>query len=169
MKKHKIIGLLACLLAVGLLLMVKYHQRTVPFEECSQIYRDYADNPHIAVAFIKDFRVGSANNDTLAVDVTTLHADSDSAWYALLLDFGTPEELFGLYKSNSQIFVGEDISSIVMFHIDKDNPRKRLPSTHPDSRLVIGSLRERSLSVFMTDDDSLKQTIGLSETKKLGK
>ena len=70
MNKRNIITVAVCLVAVCLVLVVKCHPRTLPIEECSQVYKDYADDPHVAVAFIKDFPV----NDTLRVDVTTLRA-----------------------------------------------------------------------------------------------
>ena len=163
MSKHKIIGLLACLLAVGLLLTVKYHPRTVPIEECSQLYRDFADNPHVAVAFIKDFHV----NDTLAVDVTTLQADSDSAWYELLLDFGASEELIDMYRSEKKIYLSEGCHSGIVFYIDINNPKQRMQYNEPDSRVVIGSPTMRSLCVFMTADTKFKEIIFYNELDKV--
>lgn len=163
MSKHKIIGLLACLLAVGLLLTVKYHPRTVPIEECSQLYRDFADNPHVAVAFIKDFHV----NDTLAVDVTTLQADSDSAWCALLRDFGEPEDLINLYNTNRNLFVGEDVNAIEIFYIDKDDTKKHLSVSNLNSLLVIGSHKKKSLCIFHAEEEKYKNIIGLTQIQDL--
>lgn len=166
-KKQKAIRwgifLILCLLAVAVSAYVAYLKHTVPVEECSQLYRDYADNPHVTVAFIKDFPV----NDTLRVDVTTLQADSDSAWCALLRDFGAPKEYVDIYKSNKNLFVGEDVNSMIMFSIDKNNPQKRLPDTDSDSRMVIGSHEKMSLCVFLADNSDLKKIIFLNETKKL--
>ena len=163
MNKRRVISVAVCLVVAALVLVVKYHPRTVPIEECSQIYRDYADNPHIAVAFIKDFPV----NDTLAVDVTTLQATTDSAWCALLLDFGTPQEMIDDYNSNKEFNEGEDASTIILFYKDKNDLKKRIPSTNPDSRLVIASHRNRTLCIFMTEKNNIKETIELFEIKKL--
>ncbi len=165
MNKRRVISVAVCLVVAALVLVVKYHPRTVPIEECSQIYRDYADNPHIAVAFIKDFPV----NDTLRVDVTTLQATTDSAWCALLLDFGTPEELIEMYKTDKDFFVREDANAITLFYIDNVDIKKFLPSTNPDSRLVIASHRNRTLCIFMTEKNNIKETIELFEIKKLKK
>ncbi len=161
-KRHYII---LAIVAVGLLVCaaVVLRPRQLPPEECSLLYRDYAHNPHVTVAFIKDFPV----NDTLRVDVTTLQADSDSAWCALLRDFGAPKEYVDIYKSNKNLFVGEDVNSIIMFSIDKNNPQKRLPDTDSDSRMVIGSHEKMSLCVFLADNSDLKKIIFLNETKKL--
>ena len=83
MNKRRVISVAVCLVVAALVLLVKYHPRTVPIEECSQIYRDYADNPQIAVAFIKDFPV----NDSISVDVTTFQATDSVGWETLKKDF----------------------------------------------------------------------------------
>lgn len=163
MNKRRVISVAVCLVVAALVLVVKYHPRTVPIEECSQIYRDYADNPHIAVAFIKDFPV----NDTLAVDVTTLQATTDSAWCALLLDFGTPQEMIDDYNSNKEFNEGEDASTIILFYRDKNDLKKRIPNNHPGSRLVIASYNRRTLCIFMTEDNKQKDIIGLTQIKDL--
>jgi len=163
MNKRRVISVAVCLMVAALVLVVKYHPRTVPVEECSQIYRDYADNPHIAVAFIKDFPV----NDTLSVDVTTLQATTDSAWCALLLDFGTPQEMIDDYNSNKEFNEGEDASTIILFYRDKNDLKKRIPNNHPDSRLVIASYNRRTLCIFMTEDNKQKDIIGLTQIKDL--
>jgi hypothetical protein len=163
MNKRRVISVAVCLVVAALVLLVKYHPRTVPIEECSQIYRDYADNPHIAVAFIKDFPV----NDTLSVDVTTLQATTDSAWCALLLDFGTPQEMIDDYNSNKEFNEGEDASTIILFYRDKNDLKKRIPNNHPDSRLVIASYNRRTLCIFMTEDNKQKDIIGLTQIKDL--
>jgi hypothetical protein len=163
MNKRRVISVAVCLMVAALVLVVKYHPRTVPIEECSQIYRDYADNPHIAVAFIKDFPV----NDTLRVDVTTLQATTDSAWCALLLDFGAPAEFMELYMTDKSLFIGDDVNAITLFYRDKNDLKKRIPNNHPDSRLVIASHNRRTLCIFMTEDNKQKDIIGLTQIKDL--
>ncbi len=163
-QRHYII---LAIVAVGLLVCaaVVLRPRQLPLEECSQLYRDYADNPHVTVAFIKDFPV----NDTLRADVTTLQATTDSAWYTLLADFGSPEEIIELYKSDKEAFVGKGHHTIIFFFIDKNNPQKRLPRNDPDSRLVIGSHEKKSLLLFLAEDKTIKDAIGLGEVHKLNK
>ena len=91
-KRHYI---LLAIVAVGLLVCaaVALRPRQLPLEECSQLYRDYAHNPHVTVAFIKDFPV----NDTLRVDVTTLQATDSTGWHSLMLYFGYTEEMIDNY------------------------------------------------------------------------
>lgn len=157
-KRHYII---LAIVAVGLLVCaaVVLRPRQLPLEECSQLYRDYADNPHVTVAFIKDFPV----NDTLRVDVTTLQATTDSAWYALLQDFGAPEELIEMYKSDREFFEGKKAKVVTMFSIDKNNLRKRVPFNDPDSRIVKVSYEKMSLCVFNTENENIKKTIKSNE------
>lgn len=157
------IFLLLCLLAATVPAYIVYRSHTVPVEECSQLYRGYADNPHVTVAFIKDFPV----NDTLSVDVTTLQATTDSAWCALLLDFGTPQEMIDDYNSNKEFNEGEDASTIILFYRDKNDLKKRIPNNHPNSRLVIASYNRRTLCIFMTEDNKQKDIIGLTQIKDL--
>lgn len=161
-QRHYII---LAIVAVGLLVCVAVvlRPRQLPLEECSQLYRDYADNPHVTVAFIKDFPV----NDTLRADVTTLQATTDSAWCALLFDFGMPQELIELYNSDKSLFIGEDVNTITKTYIDKNNPKKHLTKVNTDSRLLIMSHAKKTISIFMTEEKNVKEKISLSEIKKL--
>ena len=152
-----------CLLAVALVLVVKYRPRTVPLEECSQIYRDYADDPHVAVAFIKDFRV----NDTLTVDVTTLHALDSTGWHSLMLYFGFPQEMIDYYYNNKELFDKGKKHSLVRFSVDVNDCKKKLPPSHPDSRMVIGSYKRQVFSFYHTNNSELIQVIQKQELKQL--
>ena len=154
--------LLLCLLAATLPAAIVYRCHTVSLSQCDELYRKYVDNPGIRASFIKDFPV----NDTLAVDVLLLEATSDSAWCALLLDFGASEELIDLYRSEKNLLVGEGYHSGMVFYIDINNSKNRLPPDNPDSRLVIGSLAKRSLCVFMTADTQFKELIFYNELDK---
>ena len=163
MKKRHYISL-AILLVGGLVsAAVLGRPRQLPLEECSPEYLRYKDAPGIKASFVKDFPV----NDTLAVDVLLLEATSDSAWCALLLDFGASEDLINMYKTDKESLVGENISSFFKFNIDKNNIKKRLPKSNPDSRRVIGSHAKRSLCIFMTDKKAEQENISLNELKKL--
>lgn len=79
MKKHWLIAVGIVLLAVSATLVWKYRPRTVPVEECSELYRRYSDSSHICASYIKDFRV----NDSLTLDVTVLEALDSAGWDTL--------------------------------------------------------------------------------------
>jgi len=69
---------------VLLALAVRLWPRTVPYAQCSDLYKRYAAVDDIDATFIKDFQV----NDTLFVDVTLLEAKDSAGWDMLKRDFG---------------------------------------------------------------------------------
>lgn len=168
MKPRKIkcfwlLGLVTMLLViVGVALSILW-PRLFPSSEVSDLYRRYEHNDHIRATEIHDFHI----NDTLAVETVLLQATTDSAWCALLLDFGASEDLIDMYKTDKESLVGENISSFFKFNIDKNNIKKSLPKSNPDSRRVIGSHAKRSLCIFMTDKKAEQENISLNELKKL--
>lgn len=153
------------IIAVGLAVCAGFFlfPRQLTPEECGALYQRYKDAEGIDASFIKDFPV----NDTLSVDVTTLQATTDSAWCALLLNFGTPQEMIDDYNSNKEFNEGEDASTIILFYRDKNDLKKRIPNNHPGSRLVIASYNRRTLCIFMTEDNKQKDIIGLTQIKDL--
>ena len=153
------------IIAVGLAVCAGFFlfPRQLTPEECGALYQRYKDAEGIDASFIKDFPV----NDTLATDALLLEAATDSAWCELLLDFGVPEEMIELYKSDKNFFTGDESNSVMLFYRDKKDYRKFLPQIDPDSRLVIASFGKNSLCVFMSEDNHNKEIIGLSETIKL--
>lgn len=85
------VTLTVCLLIVLGTLTVKLWPRTVPFEQCSEIYKKYANVEKVKASFIKDFKV----NDTVFVDVTLLETKDTALWDSLCKDFGIA--LFSMY------------------------------------------------------------------------
>lgn len=86
MKKNWPITILICILLLGGGAIVLLWPRTVPFEQCSEIYQKYANVEDIKVSFIKDFKV----NDTVFVDVTLLEAIDSTGWDILQHEFAIP-------------------------------------------------------------------------------
>lgn len=80
------VTLTVCLLIVLGTLTVKLWPRTVPFDQCSEIYKKYANVEKVKASFIKDFKV----NDTVFVDVTLLEATDSMGWATLKKDFEIP-------------------------------------------------------------------------------
>ena len=68
---------------VLLALAVRLWPRTVPYAQCSDLYKRYAAVDDIDATFIKGYQV----NDTLAVDVTLLEAKDSAGWDMLKRDF----------------------------------------------------------------------------------
>ena len=161
--KRLLIILLLSLLAVIAVVLWRGWPRLFPSLYVSDLYRRYENNEYIRATEIHNFRV----NDTLAVDALLLDASTDSAWCALLLDFGMPEEMIEMYKSNKEFFMSDGANSIIMLYRDKNNQKKFLPSEDPDSRLVLASFSKQSMCVFLAEDNNKKEIIELSEIIKL--
>lgn len=86
MKKSWPITILFCLLIIGGGAAVILWPRTVPLQECSEIYQKYANVEDVRASFIKDYKV----NDTVFVDVTLLEAIDSVGWITLKKDFEVP-------------------------------------------------------------------------------
>ena len=86
MKKHHIISLVIGIAVLLSILVWKLWPRQLPPQQCDSFFLRYENNKHFSVAYFKDFSI----NDTTLVDVTTLHALTDSAWNALCDDFISP-------------------------------------------------------------------------------
>lgn len=157
------LGLTATLLASATVALSILWPRLFPSLYVSDLYRRYEHNEYIRATEIHNFRV----NDTLAVETLLLEASTDSAWCALLLDFGMPEEMIEMYKSNKEFFMSDGANSIIMLYRDKNNQKKILPSEDPDSRLVLASFSKQSMCVFLAEDNNKKEIIELSEIIKL--
>lgn len=161
--KRLLIILLLSLLAVIAVVLWRGWPHLFPSSDVSDLYRHYEHNEYIRATEIHNFRV----NDTLAVETLLLEASTDSAWCALLLDFGMPEEMIEMYKSNKEFFMSDGANSIIMLYRDKNNQKKILPSEDPDSRLVLASFSKQSMCVFLAEDNNKKEIIELSEIIKL--
>lgn len=162
-KRFWLLGLVTMLLViVGVALSILW-PRLFPSSGVSDLYRRYEHNDHIRATEIHDFHI----NDTLAVETVLLQAATDSSWCALMVDFGASEEFIDFYKSNKEFFVGEGNNAISLYYVDRNNLRKRVPNSDPDSWPVILSHRKRTLCIFMTENSHIKEIIELSEIKKL--
>ena len=99
MKRTGLITLAACFAVLVMAVVVIRYPRTVPLEECSDVYKRYKDVEGVRATYVKDYRV----NDTLTVGVTLLEATTDSGWAKLVSKFNVPKEMVELAKSNPDI------------------------------------------------------------------
>lgn len=145
MKKSWPITILVCLLILGGGGLILGWPRTVPFSQCSDVYKRYAKMDGVDATFIKDYKV----NDTVFVDVTLLEAKTDFAWTVLQTDFNVPiipeeyRELVASYSSvdfwlapkedytlpmdivphkNDAIVTSRKTQTISIFHLKKETP-----------------------------------------------
>lgn len=127
MKKSWPITILVCLLILGGGALILGWPRTVPFDQCSDLYKQYVAVEGINATYIKDYKV----NDTVFVDVTLLEAIDSTGWDILKRDFEVaplPPELQQLVDN------GEDLvftKSIPKSEMDKsDFPNDLLAISH---------------------------------------
>ncbi len=132
-----------CLVAVGLALWLP---RYAAAQRVSDLYRRYAGNPHLTVAYIEDFRV----NDTVAVDVTTFSALDAEGWDTLCSDFNVPElPDFIQEKINN----GNDM--VIIRHVTKGNPSLQLKESESVINDVASiSILNRTVSIFHTETEA---------------
>lgn len=146
MKKSWPITILICLLLLGGGAVVIFWPRTVPFEQCSEIYKKYANVEKVKASFIKDFKV----NDTVFVDVTLLEAIDSVGWDILKMDFKVPPPPLVLQPL---IDNGEDL--LFTKHIPKYIANT---SAFPYDLLVISHLTH-TLTVFHINSDIEKHAV----------
>ena len=113
MKRNRFIFATVPLVVLGILAFVKLYPRSVPLDECSPIYRQYAGQEGIEASYVRDYPV----DDTTLVDVTLLHATTDSAWESLCHEFITPEIPDNVKET---IIYGNSVSVRI---VSKDDPR----------------------------------------------
>jgi len=131
------VTLTVCLLIVLGTLIVKLWPRTVPFDQCSEIYQKYASMENVKASFIKDYKV----NDSVFVDVTFIEATTDSAWNVILNDFNMPvipEEYRELVEKNS---------SIEFNLISKEDPQK-IDEDIDNNDVLVLSRQKHSVCIF---------------------
>ena len=102
MKKNKksniIINILIVVVILGGASIFWYMQRTVPYWQCSEVYKKYSRVEGVRATYVKDFRV----NDTLTVGVTLLEATDSAGWEYLLNAFGEPREVSEVVEESTK-------------------------------------------------------------------
>ena len=145
MKRTGLITLAACLAVLVMAVVVIRYPRTVPLEECSDVYKRYKDVEGVRATYVKDYRV----NDTLTVGVTLLEATDSVAWVNLLQDFNVSADMLQYARTNPSF-------DVWVRSVSKDNPTKPLdPSTLRDSvtynlDLMAVSMVKREICIFHT-------------------
>ena len=109
MKKSWPITILVCLFILGGGALILGWPRTVPFDQCSDLYKQYVAVEGINATYIKDYKV----NDTVFVDVTLLEAIDSTGWDILKKDFevaSLPPELQQLVDNGEDLVFTKMIS-----------------------------------------------------------
>lgn len=150
MRRHRITTLVVLLLAVLCGTGLKTLPRTVPFEQCSEVFQRYCATPGVKAAFIKDFPV----NDSISFDLITLQATDSLAWYTLKHDFGINEPT---QAQKEQIANGEDL-----FVIQKEQSAETTADSDPEhlnTNIFTASHLNQSITIYHIENRNQLEAI----------
>lgn len=148
--KHSwiIVTLCSLLIIAGACLMLM--PRTVPIDQCSDVYRQYQGQEGLEVSFVKQYRV----NDTTAVDVTLIHATTDSAWVSLCEEF-IPADY--PYEFKEPLLDGQAVSQ---WTVSKTAPQIKVDiSSQNNYNLLVLSSKIKSVCIFHTEN--IEETLAI--------
>ena len=148
--KHSwiIVTLCSLLIIAGACLMLI--PRTVPIDQCSDVYRQYQGQEGLEVSFVKQYRV----NDTTAVDVTLIHATTDSAWVSLCEEF-IPADY--PYEFKEPLLYGQAVSQ---WTVSKTAPQIKVDiSSQNNYNLLVLSSKIKSVCIFHTEN--IEETLAI--------
>ena len=143
--KRYILPTIIFLAIVMVALAVRLWPRTVPFDQCSDLYKQYANVDGVDATFIKDYKV----NDTVLVDVTLLEATTDSGWAVLVRDFEM-DELSPLL----QMLIDRGENLVFSKLIPKSRPSDSAPND-----VLAYSYTTRTVSIFHIANDSEEHAV----------
>ena len=126
-----------CLIAVGVAVGLKRMPRTVPYWQCSKMYKRYSQIEGIRATYIKDFRV----NDTLTLPVTLLEATTDSGWARL-------QEGFGIIPYPPEVLAIIDTNAVETWFAPKDDLSKPMDSILTNNDIIAVHRNGRKVAIF---------------------
>ena len=147
MKKHNVICGVICVVAVVVALFLKMKPRTVPFEQCSEVYKQYCNVEGVRATYIQDFRV----NDTLTVGVTLLEATDSAGWSYLVEAFNiTQEMLFVFEQADMDIFSWQSCGGRPEIRVATKGKDADKGITNNDIEMCTCSLKKGKICIFHT-------------------
>ena len=148
MRKHNIICLSICLVGLLASLAIVYFRYTVPYWQCSEVYKRYHKVEGVEAAYVKNFPI----NDTLTVAVTLLQAADSAGWEYLLQEFNIPADMVVAAKANPAF-------DIWVWQILKDHPETRYVSNGDGdgdtvkTEIMSTSFRKQEVCIFHTQNE----------------
>lgn len=172
MRHRTLIIIILSLLLVGGAAAWKFLPHTLSYDECSDVYRHFADMrlPGVRVTYIQDKII----NDTLRLPVTLLQAESDEGWAAidslfgltadrnkLINDTTIPDEVKRLFLSNSPNFTCQ--------RSHRETPEQKIAPMDPcpDDVSVYIFPDLRCVTIYETGIPREEAQIHLQNTKEL--
>ena len=148
MRKHNIICLSICLVGLLTSLAIVYFRYTVPYWQCSEVYKRYHKVEGVEAAYVKNFPI----NDTLTVAVTLLQAADSAGWEYLLQAFNIPADMVVAAKANPAF-------DIWVWQVLKDHPETRYVSNGDGdgdtvkTEIMSTSFRKQEVCIFHTQNE----------------
>lgn len=139
MKKSWPKTILFCLLIIGGGAAVILWPRTVPLQECSEIYQKYAGVENVKASFIKDYKV----NDTVYVDVTFLEAINSTGWDILQQEFSIPK-----LEPTLKQFIKQKKDLVISKLVVRDDYRNAAFSSSLDCEIMAFSYGAQTICIF---------------------
>ena len=152
MKSRILYPLIVAAAVLGCLLALRWWPRTLPPEECSELYRAYMDTPGVDATFIRGFQV----NDTVSVDVTLLQATDSAGWETLITDF----------KIVREFLTGND-KNIMVRRAKKGHTDRQMDSIPENNDLILVADGMHAISIFHITDKSQFVQIIMKHTQEL--
>ena len=146
MRHRTLIIIILSLLFVGGAAAWKFLPRTLSYDECSDVYRHFADMrlPGVRVTYVQDKII----NDTLRLPVTLLQAETDEGWAAI-------DSLFGLTADRNKLINDTTIPDEVKEGFLNNTAEFYVQRAHretPDKRIASGDTRPDDVSVYIFPD-----------------
>ena len=139
MKRTALLLTLVAVAVLGGTLVLRLWPRSLPPEECSELYRAYMDTPGVDATFIRGFQV----NDTLALDVTLLEGTDSMGWKTLITDFHIPAEFLTGIENH-----------IITLHARKGHTDRQIDPIPENNDLILVADGMRKISIFHITDKS---------------
>lgn len=140
-----IITILALLLVSGAAAW-KFLPHTLSYDECSDVYRHFADMrlPGVRVTYVRDKVV----NDTLRLPVTLLQAESDEGWAAI-------DSLYGITADRNKLINDTTIPDEMKQTFLRNSPSFTYQRSHretPEQKIAPMDMCPDDVSVYIFPD-----------------
>lgn len=156
--KYIILPAIAFLAIVAVALAVRLWPRTVPFDQCSDLYKQYSSVEGVNATYIKDYKV----NDSVFVDVTLLEAKDTTMWEDLCEDFN----IASITKLPVEFRENLAASNSYSLHVIKDSADSDCDVEYR-KYVIIFSYSQMTMCIFHNVDNNKYAAIIEKKTKEV--
>ena len=151
MRKHNIICLSICLVGLLTSLAIVYFRYTVPYWQCSEVYKRYHKVEGVEAAYVKNFPI----NDTLTIAVTLLQAADSAGWEYLLQAFNIPEDVrLVLSQLDHKVFDWQSPRNHPEIRAATQGKKRDTSLTNNDIEICLMEFKDRRIGIFHTQNEN---------------